>query len=539
MKIALPKELNVLVTPTVLPVELNDTDIDRMLTRILEMAVKRGRYASSKVNPREYVRYLEALWKSEHLLGFDGNDGLNVLDGWIRASILREERVGLRREETQMGYIRPLTIAAYRSGLPKTASRNRRADALTYQSVWRVLGGTENDTGRVEKLFRDTFGTGVELGVGPWHAPRYDGESDVDIDTLLALRFLEGFVGSQNAQDTDKRLAPLPVPEAVDPLGRDLVAFLRQFGPAMPVAEAFTHVSAIISLRLFQLPLITARVLRGLFSGQTADLTSNPVEMYCDFVRRRGSSSDEVSRLCVVRDLEILRTFFRDRLLIRELGNVAAAGGTYPPEGADPSDVLAWYVSLKDDPEIAYGVGFQLNTILAAQDEGSEEQEFVDGLVRAQGLSKADKLAAVLVEGLRKRGLENQVKWFHTTGGITKSYGVLAGTLRARSTWRYALSDEALTTLLCLCFTDADGQSVHKRLPINEVLERLETRFGVLIDRPPADLDSAAARAGAAENLSAFTRQLQLLGCFEGLSDDFSAQFVTRPRGVKQQEVLR
>jgi hypothetical protein len=71
------------------------------------------------------------------------------------------------------------------------------------------------------------------------------------------------------------------------------------------------------------------------------------------------------------------------------------------------------------------------------------------------------------------------------------------------------------------------------------VLERLEIRFGVLIDRPPADLDSAAARAGAAENLSAFTRQLKLLGCFEGLSDDFAAQFVTCPREPKQQEVRR
>ena len=58
----------------------------------------------------------------------------------------------------------------------------------------------------------------------------------------------------------------------------------------------------------------------------------------------------------------------------------------------------------------------------------------------------------------------------------------------------------------------------------------MSERFGILIDRPPADFDSADARAGAAENLSAFTQRLKLLGCFEGLSDDFSAQFVTRPR---------
>ena len=43
MTFAIPKQLtplNSLVTPTVIDVELNDTDVDRMITRILEMAVE-------------------------------------------------------------------------------------------------------------------------------------------------------------------------------------------------------------------------------------------------------------------------------------------------------------------------------------------------------------------------------------------------------------------------------------------------------------------------------------------------------------------
>lgn len=531
MKIALPKELNSLVTPNVIPVELNDTDIDRMLTRILEMAVKRGLYASSRVDTKAYDQYLHALGESENIVGLEGADGVDVLDGWIRTSVLREERAGLRRDTVQMGYIRPLTIASYRSGLPKTASRNRRADAVTYQSVWRVLGGADADTARVKKLFVDTFGAGVDLGESPWHAPRYDGESPVDIDTLLALRFLEGFTGSQNPKASDRDFLPLPVPAAVDPLGHDLVAFLRKYGPTMPVAEAFTHVSAIIALRLFQLPLVTARVVRSLISGETNDAPAP--EMYCDFVRRKGSPSDEVSRLCVQRDLEILRTFFRDRLLVRELDRAAAAAGLKPPADADAAERLRWAASLNDHEGINFGLGFSiLPNIRGMQIEGTEEHDFVEAVLNGEGLRNTDRLAAILVEALRKRGLENQVKWFHTTGGITKSYGMLSGTLRARSTWRYAPSDEVLTTLLCLCFTDQAGTTTHTKLPIRDVLERLESRFGILIDRPPADFDSATTRAGAQENFTAFTGRLKLLGCFQGLSDDFSAQYVTRPRDV-------
>ena len=68
------------------------------------------------------------------------------------------------------------------------------------------------------------------------------------------------------------------------------------------------------------------------------------------------------------------------------------------------------------------------------------------------------------------------------------------------------------------------------RMPIADLLARLEQRFGILIEKPPTEFDSADGRAGAAENLEAFRRQLQLLGCFSGLSDDFSAQYVTQPR---------
>lgn len=533
MTFAIPKhlaEFNSLATPTVIDVELNDTDVDRMLTRILEMAVKRGRSASSKTDTRDYVTYLDRLQASPHLEGFDGERGRDVLDGWVRSSVLREERAGLRRDEVQMGYLRPLTIAAYRSGLPKTASRNRRADVLAYRSMENALDaeGADNLSARIEDLFVDTFGRGVDCGVAPWSDPHYDERTPVDVDTLLALRFLEGFEGSARLSKERSRLDP-PVPAAVDPLGRDLVDFLRLYGPQMPVADAYAHLSALLSLRLFQLPLVTARTLRSLLEGEEPAST-NPSEMYCDFLRQRGSASDDLSRMCVVRDLEVMRTFFGDRLLMRSLGYAVQILPTRPALGDTAAEQLRALAKLRDDPAMQMALSMQLAQIRGGLDDGSEGRAFVDEIQAAGDLDAADRITAVLVEGLRKRGLENQVKWYWSTGGIIKSYGVLAGTQRVRSTWRYAPTDECLTTLLSMCFVEADGQRTATRLRMEEVLRRLESRFGILIARPPADLDSADARAGAAQNLTAFTRQLKLLGCFQGLSDDFSAQFVTRPR---------
>lgn len=533
MTFAIPKQLaplNSLVTPTVLDVELNDTDVDRMITKILEMAVKRGRSAGSRVDTRDYLGYLDKLQRNPHLQGFEGERGRDVLDGWLRSSVLRQERAGLRRDTVQMGYLRPLTIAAYRSGLPKTASRNRKADALTYRSIERVLSrqGVDNTSARIEALFVGTFGRGVDLGTAPWHDPHYDGTTELDIDTLLALRFLEGFEGNQNLAKERDPLDP-PIPQAIDPLGADLVQFLGLYGPHMPVSEAFAHVSALLSIRLFQLPLITARALRGMLSGGPELGDDNPSEMYCDFVRRRGSASDELARMCVVRDLEIMRTFFGDRILLRSLGQASDLFAAAPSIRETAEGRLRVLASMKDTLEMQMALRMQMQSIYAALDEGSDGRVFIEE-VQASGMSASDQITEVLVEGLRKRGLENQVKWFWSTGGINKSYGVLAGTQRVRSSWRYSPTDECLTTLLCLCFVEGGGERSAKQLPIRVVLDRLQSRFGILIDKPPQGLDSADARSGAAENLQAFTRQLQLLGYFQGLSDDFNAQFVTRPR---------
>lgn len=533
MTFAMPKGLTQtsLATENVINVELNDTDIDRMMTKILERAVKRGRVSGSRVDTKDYEGYLGRLQSSPHLVGDDGERGREVLDGWVRSSVLVQETAGLRRDTVQMGYLRPLTIAAYRSGLPRSNARSRRADALIYKAMARAIKsrGDRNESAVIQELFLDTFGRGVELGPFPSTNPTYDG-SEVDIDTLLALRFIEQFEGNEaNSRD----LEPLdpPVPLAVEPMAQDLLEFLTLYGPRLPVAEAYTHLSALVSLRLFQLPLVTAHAVRSLLSaGVPLAIDGNPCGQYFDFVRQRGHPSDELSRMSVQRDLEVMRTFFGDRLLLRSLQEAVSVLPDKPDLGSTAEDRLVGLAALKDEPMMQMAMKMQISAIEAALPPEDEGRSFIAEVRASEGLSAADQLTAILIEGLRKRGLENQVKWFHSAGAIRKSYGVLQGDLRSRASWRYSLSDEGLVALLGMVFVDPSGQRTTTKLPIRTVLTRLERRFGILVANPPADLDSADARAGAAANLAAFTQRMKLLGCFEGLSDDFSAQFVTRPR---------
>lgn len=450
-----------------------------------------------------------------------------------------------------MDFVRPVTIAAYRSGLQRLSYRHRRADALVYRALVdeaRRRGATTPHR-EIAQLFQRSLGQGVDVGTNPWAEPRYDGKTALDLNQLLSLRFLEGFEGNKNpASDMRDRERREAVPGAVDPIGRDLISLLEAYGELWSSTELTGAISALIGFRLFQLPLRLAHAARTLLDGgEASDVTSgeaiNPLEMYCDFTRRKRSPSDSLAQSSVERDLERLRRFFSDRLLLRSVQQ--AAGEWEEHEDVldlDPPDQLRALAGLVEDRDVNAVMRRQLRSLRSDFEEATNQADGVHLVdqVKASGISPADQLKMVLVEGLRKNGLEKQVSWFWSTGGQSsggqhRPYALLDGVRRTRSTWRYSPSEELVVVLVAMCFVeDSSPGSVRvlSRMPIAELLSRMERRFGILISRPPEDLQSADARAGSSENLEAFTRHLQLLGCFRGLSDDFSAQYVTPPRRV-------
>jgi hypothetical protein len=83
---------------------------------------------------------------------------------------------------------------------------------------------------------------------------------------------------------------------------------------------------------------------------------------------------------------------------------------------------------------------------------------------------------------------------------------------------------------LLICFVEEDGTSTVEELEMKELLSRLKKRFGIYIAEPVESQTSAVTNNACSENRDSFVAKLQLLGCFETLSDDSSAQMVRRPR---------
>ena len=540
MKIELPSDLRTFAFRELTVVEPNDTDVERMLTQIFELAIKQGRTAGNLAAAKQYETKLLALAGSARVGGFDDTRGRAALDAWLRASVVEMGRVGRTRATEQMQYVRPNTVAVFRSGFP-SRSRHRGADLVVYREMLREVKARRPEDERdkaatwIHEQFTRAFGPGVIFSDPPKWAPTYDGETDVDITALLSLYFLEEF-DAKSATAAKESSYESPAPAATRPLGADVLDYIQAYGDRAPSLVMSQHLGALIGLRLFQLPLRTARATRALITtgelppDMANESAANPLEQYVDFTGSKGSQSDLLARHCVQRDLEITRQFLWDRLYLLSIRTSPAVKPTFANEALTAAEKIAEVAGAHQKPHVVTHLEYLISRIAEAN-ETNDDEDTISFLkaIQADTRPAADRLADVLVEALKKRGYENAFKWFWSTGGIKTDFGILTGALNARSSWAYAPSDKLLASLLATVFARQGGGPAYAEMTITSVLQQFENRFGLLVNRPPSGSNSAETRAAAAENFEAFKYRLQLLGVFEGLSDDLDAQRVRNP----------
>jgi len=553
-----PKELRSFVFTELNLVELNSIAVDRLLPHIYESAIKGGRHAGALKDASATAyesKYLPSLIAHEDIHGFDTSDGRDVADAWLRSSVVAFGRSGVAQRVEKMDFIRARTLAAYRAGFPDRR-RSRQADTVTYAQMLSdirrrqesgLIAKDANEMQVLRELVQRSVGEGVEITDPPYWAPKYDGHTPVDITTLLTLHFLEGFepIAAGPAEtdaksvtrrrDAGYREHP-PVPAAAAPLGSDVVNYLLAYGKSTPLLTA-KHLTSLLGIRLFQLPLRTALAVRKLM--QEADLPSdmatqdgpNPLEQYVDFSNDASAGASEIARACVQRDVRLMHAGLKDRLLLKTVRRALEVSGRIPNDYNKMSgpDRLSYLVEMANDPGLEPYFGMDLHLIRQANEDSQDE----DTKAFFEELSSSDqpvlqRLIDVLFEATKARARHAALSWFRDTGGLNRANGILQGDSRNRGSWRYAPGNDLVTALLGVVFVDNRGRHRNEML-LSDVLTELTSKFGILIDRPPTGMDSVAARSAASVNLDAFKRRLKLLGVFDGLSDDFNAQTVLNP----------
>ena len=544
MRAHLPKDARGFGFPRLFEVDLNDFEMERILTDVFYLVVSGGRQRGKSPNdPKAISTYRDKLSQSARVEGFGDPVGLQVLDLWVRGAVIRTSTATRRQTGEQIDYLLPQSLAVYKAGFPDNY-RQRNIPGFLYDSMVSALRDTsEHPQGRLRDIFIKAFGTGVEISEAPSFTPRYDGRTSLDIHTLLTLTYLDGFepVLASARRANPNFSAALPA-QAIS-IGVRLARFLDAYAELIPpsaLARSFVALANlelfVYSLKLFHATtaLVRDRVLPPAMQGEPI---SDP-ELYCDFSTVRGGVSEALARACVERDLEMLSAFVAAAIRLRTIDKYSrrtkAMADQLDELGADTPHYLLALCNLADHQRVGDWAELEFEKIrdetirvLGSEMEAATASQFE--AMRSAPATELERVVGILVSEQR-RPIQHLTSWYQSAGGLKTAYGVLAGAPRSRTSWRYTISDDLLSTLVLLAHVDpAAVRDPGNRLALREFLEYIERSYGLIVDRSPRFSEDTISRAAARQNLAGMKRKLREMDLFSELSDDFSAQYLTVP----------
>jgi hypothetical protein len=584
MKIVLPKEMRGTTFSQALSLDLNGFDVDHFLPTFFFKVLADGLQAGQRPNDPEAIgKYISKL-VSHPDIRIEEPDRYKTLERLVRTELIEVGTVGQQRRGEQIITVTPYTILSHKVGLPKASSRQRGVDSFLYQAMLHACGGIDFPAREMLKEYlKRVFAKGVIINPPPQLGGYYDGTTALDTMTRLSLAFLDGFEDTPVGRKESRKLPDSACPVLARTLGEDLLCYLFAYSSKMPTQALTYNFQALISFELFVYTLKHVTALNQLVQrpeilpkAMCNDIEPSPPDIYLDFTNEPHSLSQEMARSCVRRDIESYQRYLGTILLLRLLdGYVGKFKRTKPKEieaaldgAASGPHYLQGLLKLLHHPQFEglFETRAQddedkiLDATKAAISSGAKGNKSADDADDsdsntnprayfdeiAQGATtNIERVAKLLTKAQQQEGLRHYAAWFWGVGGLTKPYGILAGTLKGRKSWHYAPSNDLLAMLVQLATVAVPSEGGAKMpaaqqrinpkeqkaepVRLQEFLDYLYTRFGILIDRPPAPYSGAEAASAARDNLRAMLGRLRQMGVFSDLSDDFTVQELRPP----------
>lgn len=560
MKFKIPKEpglkrMNSITNSSLMTILFDDTELDRMFALLFERCVKKGEIGPARkqkdfalggdLNLEE--KLIPGLSVNDSLIGFDSARGREILKNWSSTSVIQFTTVGKTKQGNQIDFMKFLTIGGYRAGLPKGENRSsvRQIDSTFYRNLVSYLEKLPGCEKPREEIHISVTSTSLAIGLEfdpmkhPWEAPTYNEKDEIDINTLLELRILENFnpVASRSSKVKRENSPPLPFPEILEDLSRDFYWITKAFKDRSST-ELLSMYKSIFSLRLYRLPILFTKQLRGYSIGEYDSIADH--EMFFDFTNSKKSASYELAVQNVIEDVNFASQYIYFNIYLREAEQMVRKISTRNAEfeKLNPEERVKYLFNFAKS-DTAFDKAYDLlQEFRDFYDENHSDYEESNRILDAcEKENHFETLIEVILSAVRQRGNSSLRKWFYSVGGLkyeksAHTVAVLGGDMRHITGWHYAMSDAVLNTLLHMCFLDMNGVLMNRNfLTMEEVLKRLRDRFGVVVAVPPKGFETIQNQKAATENFIAFKKRLRQLGWFEGLSDDFDAQHITKPAG--------
>jgi len=556
MKIHLPKPYIGMAFDKLFSIQIAECSLEMLFPALFFLLESKGQQPRKLLDSTKIDEYLSKLQQHSHLEGFDDHDGKRVLNKWVKTSLMVLGKKGKNKQKgDQIIYVQPLTYLTFKTGGIPSRGRLRQVHYFLYSLMIKAAPKDHSELPpyqTIRNAFRIAFAkgiTGLPEVAGTEVDGEYDGVSEVDTETLLAMLFMDSFEPVEISAKREVSEA-LPVCEGqANRFMQGLVRFITVFKDRMPARELVYNLQTLIN---FELCIYTLKLCYGtnqlvrtkeLPPQYSPDILPTSPQLYTDLTYQSKGMSLELARQCVGRDLQELSNFFTSILRLRTLDKFVANIPDFVRELKDllPQDYLLKLLNFADHSRIRGKADNAIDEIselnhLDKPDSEEHNLELKELIERNNDLYSDDsftRLVMILDQAQRQGIGTHPISWFRVVSGVAKDYGFIRGSTKHRYTWAYSLSNDLLWTLVHLAAIRPDemSQSEENRQPrplrLVEFLEFLEKRYGILIHKVPEGMASIEANRAARDNLAALQKRLRQMGLFENLSDDFEAQYIT------------
>jgi hypothetical protein len=507
------------------PVDVRAIGLDQLLIRLWLRVLFENRPLLARPNAFQTVAELAneiERRSNDQFRGFDEAEG--AAETWLRADLVKT----LRRTPDRFTVARPVHALATRIRSVDRQTDDSSASLAIYSWLEHV------DRELLSEL-RDF----IEVDVG---------QESVDLATYaLAL------LGSEQPPDMMRSDTPAEIPRPVC-LGQaktyaEDVRRLLAYRDAIPRSALVDHLRRLTG---FHLGLYLLRLFRAVVEVEQTGVRSCEA---CREGRAPGSETcpyrlellvdcgeDARSRVAKLAESswaiqeDYLARYIRCHLALKKLHEFAAYLEKNRPADAVP------FATLSEVAAVEHAARAELIDLFFDQrieqlvaDSGSgEEAERVAELerdYRTMGLSPLRVYVALLAHSSERRWFNYHRYLLDSLFAKNSSDGMLRQPLGGKRRRRGALGAALLETLALIAVVDeAESGYFTRPLRVDQLIERLEKRYDLLVGRPPRELAAdLEANRDVAGNVDRFKARLRETGLFTDLSDAFLAQLV-RPR---------
>jgi hypothetical protein len=497
--------------------------VDELLTKLWMRIEYGNRPTTTRIVKYTRVEELAAEIQDPHNSAFIGFEpGTGVAEAWLRADLLRV----FKRNKDEFSVARPLH-------LPATRLRNARkgddsaASAIVYQ--WLATHAPDLIGQLLDWLAVDAN----------------DRESQsMDLASYALVRLAENLEPDIPRGDPPKRL------ETCEGQGKayceDLRALLS-YRYLLPRTVLITHIGRLTALhlglgllRLYQAVVDVeqsgSRRCAGCSVGKAPEQPTDDsvcpykLEIVADCSDDRRSETTALAESTWQDQEEVLARYVRSHLTLRKLQEVASDVGQRGPLPITTLEEIALVESRSNKAKFIQKFEVRLESLIESAEESDRESlNTLRGQYENLGLTPFRTYVAIL-------HYLSETRWFNYHRFVLDSCflknandGAMLQPLGGRRRRRVALSASMVETLTLVALIDPQDQCTQP-LRVDELIDRLASRYGLLVARPPSQLiDDADATKAMIDNHHQFRRLLRETGLFVDLSDAFLAQAI-RPR---------